>query len=548
MIRKKHAIAVVALPIVAVSLAASSAQAQRTRRPRPTTTTAPAPTTSPEPSTAAPATTATAATTSTAATTATAAPTTAAPATTSTAAPTTAAPATTSTAAPTTAAPTTAAPTAAAVSAPNTAPPLPAFNDPNVFYVSPSGKNENPGTRAKPWLTPSKAAQTLTAGQTALFDSGTYTEGLYIQTSGTSGKPITFKAAPGATPMIKLSDKNAGGVYVAGASYIRVEGFDLSYIGPPGPFGPDNGYGDGMTAGANDAKVKSHHVQFVNNKVRNFPGGGINGLQADYLLIEGNTVSGNSFWSPYDTSGISLYQTANHDFAGGVHNIIRGNTVFGNENRVPDRFINEITDGNCIIIDDQRRYQNKLSNKTADGPYQSQTLVENNICAGNGGRGVHVFNSDNVMVRNNTMYSNMRTLKSFGGEMSAVFSIEPTDRAIVIPNRGNVRFVNNIAVSDGSKLTATFADSPADEKSFRFDHNFYFGEDPDAAGETDIIGNANPFVAPNTNAAIANFRLNSEAWALDRATPDQAPPVDIGGTKRPQGGVADMGAWEYIYG
>jgi parallel beta-helix repeat protein len=511
MFRKKHALAVVVLPIVAIGLG-SSANAQRNRRPRTTITTTPATT---------------------------AAPTTAAP---TTAAPTTAAPAT--------AEPTTAAPTTAAITpAPSTAPPLPAYNDPNVFYVSPGGKNENPGTKALPWLTPSKAAQTLKAGQTALFESGTYTEGMYMETSGAPGKPITFKAAPGATPMIKLSDKNAAGIYVAGASYIRVEGFDLSYIGPPGPFGPDNGYGDGMTAGANDAKVKSHHVQFVNNKVRNFSGAGINGLQADYLLIEGNTVSGNSFWSPYDTSGISLYQTANHDFAAGVHNIIRGNTVFGNENKVPDRFVNEITDGNCIIIDDQRRYQNKLSNKTADGPYQSQTLVENNICTGNGGRGVHVFNSDNVLVRNNTMYSNMKTAKLFGGEMTAVFSIEPADRGIVIPNRGNVRFVNNIAVADGTKLTATFADSAADEASFSFDHNFFFGTGTsDNIGTTDIVGNANPFMAPNTNALNANFRLNSEAWAIDRATPDQAPPTDISGTKRPQGGVADMGAWEYIFG
>jgi parallel beta-helix repeat protein len=431
---------------------------------------------------------------------------------------------------------------------PVTSPPLPAVRNANVFYVSPTGKDENPGTKALPWRTPSKATSSLKAGQTALFESGTYTEGLFIQKSGAKGRPITFKAAPGATPMIKLTDYNAGGAQVSGASYIRVEGFDFSYIGAPGPFPPENGYGDGMMATANDDRVKSHHVEFVGNKVHNFPGGGIGGLQADYLLIEGNTVWGNSFWSPYDTSGISLYQTANHDVAPGYHNIIRGNTVFGNQNRVPDKYLGEITDGNCIIIDDQRRYQNKLSNKTGDGPYQSATLVENNVCAGNGGRGVHVFNSDNVMVRNNTMYSNMKTPKLFGGEMTAVFSVEPADVAKVIPKRGNVRFVNNIAVADGTRLTATYA-SQGDENSFSFDHNFYFGTGAsDHIGETDIVGNANPFVAPNVNAAIANFRLNASAWAIDRAVPDQSPSTDIGGTKRPQGDVADMGAWEYIFG
>jgi parallel beta-helix repeat protein len=513
MIRKKstfeNGLIPFAVIVVALGGFASTAQAQRTRRPRPTTTTPPG-TTAPEPAT--------------------------------TAAPTTAAP---PSAAPTTAVPTTA---AAPVGTPSTAVPLPGTSGRNEFYVSPNGKDENPGTKTQPWMTLSKAAQTVKAGQTVLVESGTYTEGLYIQTSGSPGKPITFKAATGATPMIKLTDKNAGGVYVAGASYIRVEGFDLSYIGPPGPFGPDNGYGDGMTAGANDAKVKSHHVEFVNNRVHGFSGGGINGLQADYLLIEGNRVYGNSFWSPYDTSGISLYQTANHDFAPGVHNIIRGNTVFANENKVPDRYLGEITDGNCIIIDDQRRYQNKLSNKTADGPYQSATLVENNICAGNGGRGVHVFNSDNVTVRNNTMYSNMKTAKLFGGEMTAVYSVEPADAGVVIPSRGNVRFVNNVAVANGTKLTATFS-NPVDANSFSFDHNFYFGTGTsDNIGETDIVGNAMPFVSPSTDVFTANFRLNSTAWAIDRALPSQSPSTDVGGISRPQGGAPDMGAWEYVFG
>jgi parallel beta-helix repeat protein len=495
MIPRKSAFAIGLIPLTVLALG-SPAQAQRARRPRSTTTT----------------------TTSTTTTTPPIPPSTAAPS------------------------------TVPIVPAPSTAPPLPAYNDPNTFYVSPIGKNENPGTRALPWLTLPKAAQTVKAGQTVLVESGTYTEGLYIQTSGTPGKPITFKATPGATPMIRLADKNAGGVYVAGASYIRVEGFDLSYIGPPGPFGPDNGYGDGMTAGANDARVKSHHVQFVNNRVHGFPGGGINGLQADYLLIEGNTVYGNSFWSPYDTSGISLYQTANHDFAPGVHNIIRGNTVFGNENKVPDRYLNEITDGNCIIIDDQRRYQNKLSNKTADGPFQSATLVENNICSGNGGRGVHVFNSDNVTVRNNTMYSNMKTAKLFGGEMTVVYSVEPSDAGVVIPLRGNVRFVNNIAVANGTKLTATFS-NPVDANSYSFDHNFYFGTGTsDNISDSDIVGNAMPFVSPSTDVFTANLRLNSTAWAIDRALPSQSPGTDVGGISRPQGGAPDMGAWEYVFG
>ncbi len=506
MIRKKRCFVIGLVPfaVVAVSVG-GSAQAQRGRRPGVTSTTTQAPTTA------------------------------------------------ASTTSPTTAAPTTQAstPTTAGITpVPSTAPPLPVFNNPNVFYVSPSGKNENPGTRTQPWLTLQKAADTLRAGQTVLVESGTYTEGLYIQTSGTPRKPITFKAAPGAKPMIKLSDPNAGGIFVVGASYIRIQGFDVSYVGPSGPFPPENGYGDGIDVVASDALVKSHHVEIIGNRVHGFPGGGIGGIQGDYMLIEGNAVWGNSFWSPYNNSGISLYQTVDYDRAGGYHNIIRSNTVFGNANKVPDKYSGEITDGNCIIIDDQRRYQNKLSNKTTDGPYQSSTLVENNICAGNGGRGVHVFNSDNVMVRNNTMYQNMRTPGLFGGEMTAIFAIEAADIGKNIPsNRGNVRFVNNIAVSSDTKLTEVFASTPADEVAATFDHNFYFGSSSiSKLGDTDIVGNAQPFVSPSTDVFAANFRLNSSAWAIDRALPSQSPGADVGGIARPQGDAPDMGAWEYVFG
>jgi parallel beta-helix repeat protein len=419
----------------------------------------------------------------------------------------------------------------------------------DTFFLSPNGDNSYPGTQALPWRTLPFAASKLTAGQTLLVTDGTYTDGLYTETSGAPGRPITFKAAPGASPKIVLTNPDYGGVLIKGASYVRVEGLDFSYVGPSGPFPKDTGLGDGFDITVSDSKKISHHIEVIGNKIHNFPGAGFGGLQADYLLIEGNMIWGNSFWSDYDTSGISLYQTVDFDRAPGFHNIIRANTVFGNANKVADRFSGVKSDGNCIIIDDQRRYQTKLTNRTNDGPYQSSTLVENNICAGNGGRGVHVFNSDNVMVRNNTMYQNLQTPEMTGGEMTAAYFVEPADIGKNIPaSRGNVRFVNNIVVSDAKQATSVYASTPADENNATFDHNFYFGTSPvSKLGDTDITGNAMPFVSPSVDIFTANFRLLPTAWAIDRALPEQSPSIDVGGIRRPQGGAPDMGAWEFIF-
>jgi parallel beta-helix repeat protein len=501
MIRRKSMFALGLIPL-AVTVLGSTAHAQRTRRPRTTVTNLPS-TTVPVPD------------------------------------------------APTTIASTTPTPLTIPVDpTPSTAPPLPVYNDPNTFYVSPDGSNTNPGTKAFPWASPSWAARTLTAGQTVLVSSGTYTDGMYITNSGAPGRPITFKAAPGATPKIEISDPNASGVLVVGAAYIRIQGLDFSYVGPPGPFPTDVGFGDGIVATATADRVPSHHVEIVGNRVHGFNGGGIGGLQADYMLIEGNTVWNNSRWSEYDTSGINLYQTVDHDRSTAFHNIIRANTVFANENRVPDKFSGTITDGNCIIIDDQRRYQTKLPNKTADGPYQSATLIENNICSGNGGRGVHVFNSDNVIARNNTLYQNLRTPGLSGGEMSAVYVIEEADLGKNVPSsRGNVRFVNNIVVSDGVQSTALSANDPDDANNATFDHNFYFGSSAVAnLGATDIVGESQPFVSPGVDIFSANFRLNATTRAIDSALPSQAPPLDVSAAIRPRGNGPDMGAWEFIPG
>ena len=47
-------------------------------------------------------------------------------------------------------------------------------------------------------------------------------------------------------------------------------------------------------------------------------------------------------------------------------------------------------------------------NGSAAGNYPFTTLVENNLVYGNGGKGIQVFLSDNVTIRNNTAYFNNR--------------------------------------------------------------------------------------------------------------------------------------------
>jgi parallel beta-helix repeat protein len=400
-----------------------------------------------------------------------------------------------------------------------------------TFYVAPNGKDSNPGSETQPWATIQKATRTLTAGQTVLIKNGTYRAGIYIDTSGTPGKPITYKAFPGAQPVFVDSTPFIEGLIIQGASYIRIEGLSLEYTAPGAQAANGERYenGIGIVSFIQGSTVRlPHHIGIFHNRVHGFPGGGIFSFLADYVTMEGNTVWENARWSFYDNSGLSSGGSVAFDQAAGFHNIIRANTVFKNENLVPDKYTHRISDGNCIIIDDNRQTQHKRADTLQFPVYKPTTLVENNICSGNGGRGVHVYSSDNVLVRHNTLYRNQDSASPhISGELTA-------------GDASNVRFVNNIV--------STFAGKPAtvtdNASNIVFERNLYFGTTniPNKSS-SDLIGDP-LFEAPSSNLNAYDFRLKSGSPAIDAALASAAPQTDVGGKPRPQGRAADIGAWE----
>lgn len=79
-----------------------------------------------------------------------------------------------------------------------------------TYYVAgqnPAASDDNPGSETLPWRTISRAAQALEPGDTVLIGSGVYRERVSPARGGASAEaPITYRAAAGATPVIKGSD------------------------------------------------------------------------------------------------------------------------------------------------------------------------------------------------------------------------------------------------------------------------------------------------------------------------------------------------------
>src|SRR5208282_5552827 len=99
------------------------------------------------------------------------------------------------------------------------------------FVSSEIGNDSNAGTSASaPLATLEDAANIVQAGDTVEVMNGTYTSSyagvaLNISASGTASAPITFEAAPGASPVI---DSSGGwfGINIQG-SYVTVKGFTV---------------------------------------------------------------------------------------------------------------------------------------------------------------------------------------------------------------------------------------------------------------------------------------------------------------------------------
>jgi hypothetical protein len=97
-----------------------------------------------------------------------------------------------------------------------------------VYYISPHGDDGNPGTMASPWRTIQKAANTVSAGDTAVLLDGVYEEGsVNISRSGSAGAPITFKAQNKWQAVLSSTSGCNPGISIK-ASYITVKDIRFS--------------------------------------------------------------------------------------------------------------------------------------------------------------------------------------------------------------------------------------------------------------------------------------------------------------------------------
>jgi parallel beta-helix repeat protein len=375
------------------------------------------------------------------------------------------------------------------------------------------------------------AIRQLKAGDRLLVKNGTYQapkgDGIVVTAQGTTNNWVVIAAYPGHKPKLKGTDWKT--IHLDRAAYIEIRGFEVEGADPG-----QNPSGSGIAA-----TNRSHHIRVIKNLVHDVPGTAIGAILADYLHVEGNAIYNVAWgWIPsnpdrsYAESAISFYQLTNSDHSQpGIHNVVRGNAVFNAHNTKP--FVNGddiaygggLTDGNCFILDDTRHTQKWGAAVKAGftSSYTGTTIVENNLCVDNGGRGIHAFLSDNLIARNNTLYKNGKT-PGIDGELS-------TNRS------RNIHFYNNILYAHSNSKAIVNINS----SNVGIENNLLFGSDNKDKGVGTLIKGNPLFVNPNTDLNTANFSLRSGSPAIGTGFSKNCAVTYFDGASRH--GSCDLGAF-----
>ena len=418
--------------------------------------------------------------------------------------------------------------------------------EPTTVYVNPAiGSDDNDGlsnTATGAWKTIAYALTAILPGDSLLLADGLYVEGpLTLEgVVATAEQPTVIKSINEWGAKLQGNFKFGAILEIKDSEHVVVDGIEA--------FNPDTG--DDVQRNVGVRSFGSDYVTIQNVFAHDCGCAGISAREGDYFTIQDNIVRDNAKISPFNCSGISIFQPIQKDDLAGYHIIIRRNVAFENECRIPftPRGFDKPTDGNGIILDDFYQTQSE-----GVSPFEAASLVENNLTFNNGGNGIKVYKAERVTVRNNTAWHNNYVLSeggSFWGEITIQSVYKQTD------------IVNNVLVQKFGQPGHGFTSfNVEDNMTLAYQNNLIVGstriDDPSFSAESgnkvvSVDRQSFPQFGEATTEVIFNdiddfkayFGLRATSPGIDAGLDEKAATTGRNGTARPQGVASDIGAYE----
>jgi len=152
------------------------------------------------------------------------------------------------------------------------------------YYVSPKGKNSNPGTLNEPWASPGFGSRKLKPGDTLVILSGRYIlsrydEDILIPRSGTVNAWVTIRGKEGSRPVLAGRDGLAMAINLSGTSYVRIENLEITHDDQAK--GMARNFRDGILI----VEKPASHILFKNLYIHHLDEFGLNIQDIDNLRI-----------------------------------------------------------------------------------------------------------------------------------------------------------------------------------------------------------------------------------------------------------------------
>jgi hypothetical protein len=443
----------------------------------------------------------------------------------------------------------------------------------NVYYVSPTGDNSNPGTLERPWATPGYASKQLQPGDTLIILGGRYVMDRYwddmiIPTSGRSDAWITIRGEEGNTPVLAGRNNLLTAVDLSGCSYVRIENLEIT---------SDNGalFRDGVEILGEPAdhivlsKLHIHHIDEF----------GINVQDVEDLLIEGCDIHHCGFGALGGPKGEHggwrnvVVRKCNLSYSGHYYQGITDNPQ--NPYDRPDGFGIEPSEGPVEIVDTlvEHNKGDGLDSK-AQNTYIHNCVVANNSCDGIKLWG-HNSRIENCLIYGtgdgiggaspwagividqvehpNAHFEIINTTLHDNPERKAYsmyVQYPPSDTPITVVMRNTIIVSGGGPVYVGDVVNFTVTHSifyrPGQEVQIYANGRDYTAEQIEAGelGEGNI--SRNPLFARPAWWEEGDYHLQPGSPAIDSGMSGEGiPEVDLEYIPRPQGDAPDIGAYEY---
>ena len=454
------------------------------------------------------------------------------------------------------------------------------------YYVSTTGNDSNPGTRAASWRTIQHAANTARAGSTVNVERGVYEELVSINVAGNASAGfITFRSSPGGTAILDAGhfapSGRQGVLTIHNQSYVRIEGLEIrNFHTAEHQLSP---LGISVTGSGSHIELLNNNVHHIEQTFegRDAPGRGGNGFGIAVYGTDAKTpitdliIDGNEVHHLKTGSSESLVVNGNVTNFRITHNVVHDNNnigidVIGFERTAPDPAVDQARDGvvsNNLVYNITSRGNPAYRNEeNSDGIYVdggTRILIEQNVMH-DVDFGIELASEHKdratsyVVARNNLIYHSHTAGVSLGG-----YAPERgrTDHCTVVNNTlydndtsgtgsgefqmqwnmaDNI-FANNIVYA-GSRCLISLNKSRVDknQRPVTIDHNLYYcasgtkasiwaGASATAAGfdkYVEATGNDghSRFLDPHfVDAGAHNFHLQSDSPALAAGTTDDLP-------------------------